>query len=145
MAVKTGIGIAKHKKCINCPGHHFMLSPPARHGQCRKKGFRADGTDAPEQNADYYDNLQSTCPMGYWGDLEPVDLEARATEGKAAAISRETEAMKKFLDILSPDEKTGDAIRAKVEALSDANIIRHPETAAALEAYVDERPTAIEG
>jgi len=122
-----------------------MLSPPARHGQCRKKGFRADGTDAPEQNADYYDNLQSTCPMGYWGDLEPVDLEAAEDERKAHKIAIETEAMKKFLDILSPDEKTGDAIRAKVTALSDANIIRHPETAAALEAYVEERQAALEG
>ena len=145
MAVKTGIGIAKHQKCINCPGGHFMLSPPSRHGQCRKKGFRADGTDAPEQNADYYDNLQSTCPMGYWGDLEPVDLEAAADERKAHKVARETAVMKKLLDILSPDETTADAIRTKIEALSDANIIRHPETAAALESYVEERQAALEG
>ena len=132
----TGTKMARIRKCHEC-----------EHRSTRHVSIdlwpRCDGDGIRELSNEFMES--GNCPLGLWGGLKPVDLEAEAAEGKAAGIARETDAMKKFLDILSPDETTGDAIRAKIEALSDAKIIRHPETAAALESYVEERQAALEG
>lgn len=132
----TGDKMARIRECSKCENRSTRHSSIDDWPRCRanNNGYLDD---------DYMEGPDANCPLGLWAGLDPIDLEAEAAEQKAAAIAKETDAMKRFVDILSPDEKTGDAIRPKIEALSDAKIIRHPETAAALETYVDNRAAAI--
>jgi len=142
MGVTTGLGTAKHRKCVNCPGQFLMQWPKFRHSVCSALG--REDAQLREQDAALYDDPAATCPMGYWDGLTPVDLAAERAAQREAAIVRETAAMKRMIDILSPDETRATDIQPKIEQLATAGIIRNPETAAALETHVETRTVEIE-
>ena len=143
MGITTGIGVARHRKCVNCPDQHLMTWPRFRHSVCSALG--RDDEQLREQDAEFYDDPISECPMGFWHGIKHVDMEAERAANNAKAIERETAAMKKLVDILSPDEKMAVEISGKIGQLVEAKIIKNPETAAALEAYVEARTIAGKG
>ena len=126
----TGIKRARIRKCL----------------KCEKRSTRHATIDTWPRCAamagEYLDNAfleDGVCPLGRWESLKPVDIEAEAAAALVKSIEKETESIKKLIDILSPTEKTAKTIRPKLEALVAANVIRHADTAKAIEEYVDAR------
>ena len=137
MTVMTGIKAAQIRMCHRCQY------------RCTRNALFADwpdcqggpgGRDNPlELSSDFMEGPPTNCPQGLWTGLTQIDVEGAAAASKAQSIERDAAKWQQLLDILSPDETTAADIRAKIEQLVKADIIRSPETAAALEEYVDKR------
>ena len=120
MACTTGRGEAQHRKCVQCPAGHFMLKPPMRHGACVALGY-----DKPrEQDAAFYDNPASVCPIGLWDDVEPVDIEAERAASRAARKVAEVARFQPVVDsIIPPGAVAAEDVRKVCVPLIEAGLI----------------------
>ena len=126
----TGIKRARIRTCLKCDERytrHASIDPWPR----------CAAIDGKYLDNEFMEN--GDCPLNSWLGLTPVDIEAEEAAALVKSIEKETESVKKLLDILSPTEKTGLDIRGKLDALVTAKVIRHAETATALEEYVNVR------
>ncbi len=128
-----GTKLARIRTCLRCEYRSTRHSSHWRWPHCD------GGPGSVELDEGHMEGPDSNCPKAKWAGLIPVDLEAEAEASRNAGIENEIAKWKRMLDILSPDEKTADAIRGKIEQLVGEGIIRYPETAAALEVYVGQR------
>ena len=127
----TGIKMTRIRKCLRCEHRSTRHSSIDKWPRCKAN------SNAYLDN-DFMEGPDGNCPIGVWDGLPPVDLDAESEANRAKSIAKETAAMKAVVDILSPDEKSAIEIHSKIDQLVTAKIIRHLETALALEDYVDE-------
>ncbi len=131
----TGIKQARIRACHGCEYRYTRHAKYMDWPHC--DGWPAAGD--LELDNEFMEGPDDNCPRGKWAHLAPVDMKGEAAAALARAIERETARWKVLLDILSPDEKTVESIRPKIDKLVTDGIIKHPETAEALEAYINER------
>ena len=106
----TGLGTARHRKCMKCPGGFFMLKPPLLHGACVALGYEVPR----QQDAALYDDAKSTCPVEYWAEVAPVDLEAERAAARAASAAAQVAKLQPLIAEIAPTAKTTEEVRAVV-------------------------------
>ncbi len=117
----TGIKMARIRKCQKCEQRSTRHASIDSWPRCKAN------------NNAYIDDafLESgSCPLGLWGGLVPVDLEAEAAAALVVARTRKTAYWGGVLGALYPQKLTAADAETQVDSLVAANVINDPVVAA---------------